>query len=192
MASLRLPFLTAAGLLIALTAGAASADIYRYKDENGVWHFSDINSDGRYKLYLRYHNNPAQYKKDYAAEIEQASEKYGIESSLIKAVIDAESSGNHKAVSSKGAQGLMQLMPYTADELSVDDPLDPVDNIFGGTKYLSKLMERFNNNTQLVLAAYNAGPENVEEYNGVPPFKETKNFVKKVMQYYNQYKSGTR
>jgi soluble lytic murein transglycosylase-like protein len=192
MASLRLPFLTAAGLLIALTAGAASADIYRYKDENGVWHFSDINSDGRYKLYLRYHNNPAQYKKDYATEIEQASEKYGIESSLIKAVIDAESSGNHKAVSSKGAQGLMQLMPYTADELSVDDPLDPVDNIFGGTKYLSKLMERFNNNTQLVLAAYNAGPENVEEYNGVPPFEETKNFVKKVMQYYNQYKSGTR
>ena len=105
MNSIRLTFMTAAGLLIALSAGTVSADIYRYKDENGVWHFSNINSDRRYKLYIKYHNNPTQYISDYGAAIDKASEKYGVESCLIKAVIRAESSFNHKATSSKGAQG---------------------------------------------------------------------------------------
>ena len=189
----RLSFLTTVSLLIALSAGTAKAEnIYRYKDENGVWHFSNINSDRRYKLYLRYHNNPKRYMDDYKDAISKASEEYGIEKSLIKAVILAESALDPNARSSKGAQGLMQLMPYTADELSVDDPYNPEDNIFGGTKYLSKLMERFNDDTQLVLAAYNAGPESVESYKGVPPFKETENFIKKVMTYYEEYKNGNR
>jgi len=192
MVFIRAIFLTAIGIFIIASSSVATDDIYRYVDENGVPHFTNINNDRRYRLYLKYHKNPTLYIKDYNKEIEKASEKFGIESSLIKAVIHAESAFNHRAVSSKGAQGLMQLMPYTADALSVDDPYNPEDNIFGGTKYLSMLMERFKKNTQLVLAAYNAGPESVEKYDGVPPFEETKTFVKKVMKYYDEYKSGTR
>jgi soluble lytic murein transglycosylase-like protein len=184
--------LASIGILIALSAGAASADIYRFKDENGVWHFTNINNDRRYKLYIKYHDNPTLYIKDFSQIIDKASEKFGVDSSLIKAVIRAESAFNHKATSSKGAQGLMQLMPYTADFLSVKDAYEPEDNIFGGTRYLSMMLERFNNNIQHALAAYNAGPENVDTYNGIPPFEETKNFVKKVMAYYNEYKSGKR
>lgn len=192
MTFFRIHTLALTGILILLSAGAASADIYRFKDENGVWHFTNINNDKRYKLYIRYHDNPTLYINDYAKTIDDASNKYGVESSLIKAVIRAESAFDHKATSSKGAQGLMQLMPYTADYLSVEDAYDPEDNINGGTKYLGMLLERFSNNTQFALAAYNAGPESVEKYNGVPPFEETKNFVKKVMSFYNQYKSGAR
>jgi soluble lytic murein transglycosylase-like protein len=192
MKFIRIHTLALIGILISLSAGAASADIYRFRDDNGVWHFTNINNDKRYQLYIRYHDNPTLYINDYAKIIDEASEKFGVESSLIKAVIRAESAFNHRATSSKGAQGLMQLMPYTADYLSVKDAYKPEDNIFGGTKYLRMMLERFNNNTQYALAAYNAGPENVETYNGVPPFEETKNFVKKVMAFYNQYKSGTK
>jgi len=192
MVFLRIHTLASIGILIALSASIASADIYRFKDEDGVWHFTNINNDKRYKLFIRYHDNPTLYINDYAKAIDEASEKFGVESSLIKAVIRAESAFNQKATSSKGAQGLMQLMPYTADYLSVKDAYDPEDNIFGGTKYLSMMLKRFNNNIQHALAAYNAGPENVDAYNGVPPFEETKNFVKKVMTFYNQYKSGTK
>jgi soluble lytic murein transglycosylase-like protein len=192
MISFRVRVITAIGILIILAAGAASADIYRFRDENGVWHFSNINSDRRYRLYLKYHEHPTLFIKDYGAAIKDASKKFGVESSLIKAVIRAESAFDHKAKSSKGAMGLMQLMPYTADDLDVDDPYNPEDNIRGGTKYLSMMLERFKNNTQFALAAYNAGPENVEAYNGVPPFQETKAFVKKVMSYYNQYKSESK
>lgn len=192
MVFFRIHTLASIGILIALSAGIASADIYRFKDEDGVWHFTNINNDNRYKLYIRYHDNPTLYINDYAKAIDEASEKFGVESSLIKAVIRAESAFNHRATSSKGAQGLMQLMPYTADYLSVKDAYDPEDNIFGGTKYLSMMLKRFNNNIQHALAAYNAGPENVDAYNGMPPFEETKNFVKKVMTFYNQYKSGTK
>jgi soluble lytic murein transglycosylase-like protein len=181
----------AMGILIILVAGAASANIYRYRDENGVWHFTNIYSDRRYKLFIKYHDNPALYIRDYGTAISQASQKFGVDSSLIKAVIRAESAFDHKATSNKGAKGLMQLMPFTADDLDVDDPYDPEANILGGTKYLSMLLERFDNNVQFALAAYNAGPENVAAYNGVPPFQETKNFVKKVLTYYNQYKSKT-
>lgn len=179
-------------LLIALSTGSTSADIYKYVDEEGIPHYTNINSDRRYKLYMRYHNNPALYIDENHDAIDKASKKYGIDSSLIKAVIRAESAFNSRATSKKGAQGLMQLMPYTAEYLSVEDAYEPEENIFGGAKYLSMLMERFKNNTELVLAAYNAGPENVEKYKGVPPFEETKNFIKKVMTYYNQYKSGYR
>jgi soluble lytic murein transglycosylase len=119
--------------------------------------------------------------------IKQASRRFGIEPSLIKAVIKAESDFDHRAVSHKGAQGLMQLMPNTAEAMDVDNPFNPEENIFGGTQYLSVLLKRFNNNKRLALAAYNAGPEKVESYRGVPPYKETRMFVKKVFHYYRLY-----
>jgi soluble lytic murein transglycosylase-like protein len=188
----KIRIITAIFILLIITAGAASADIYRFRDEDGVLHFSNYNNDRRYKLYIKYHNNPKVFISDYSEAINRAAQKHGVDSSLIKAVIRAESGFNHKATSSKGAKGLMQLMPYTADYLDVDDPEDPASNIEGGTKYLRMMLERFNNNTKLALAAYNAGPEKVDAYNGIPPFQETKNFVSRVLTFYDQYKSQTR
>jgi soluble lytic murein transglycosylase len=166
-----------------------AADIYRYQDKDGTWHFTNIKNDNRYKLYLRTTGKePSEYIKEYEGIISQASRRFGLEPSLIKAVIKAESDFDHMAVSFKGAQGLMQLMPGTADDLDVKNPFDPEENIFGGTRYLSLLLERFRKNKTLALAAYNAGPERVEFYKGVPPIPETKAFVKKVMDYYQEYK----
>ncbi|NLD35264.1 MAG: lytic transglycosylase domain-containing protein [Desulfatiglans sp.] len=167
---------------------AALADIYKYKDKNGVMHFTNIRSDIRYTLYIKEaRENPDAFITKYDVIIEAASEKFSMEPSLVKAVIKAESGFDHTAVSSKGAQGLMQLMPGTAEDMEVDDPYNPEKNIFGGTKYLSKMMERYKNDVRLALAAYNAGPEKVDKYKDVPPFNETKAFIERVMKYYDQY-----
>ena len=181
----------AGACFIFLSHSPAMADIYRYRDKKGVWHFTNIKTDRRYKIYIRsYKKKSAAYIKEYEGIIEQAARRFSIDSSLIKAVIKAESDFNNKAVSNKGAKGLMQLMPGTANEMKVDDPFNPEENIFGGTRYLSILLERFKNNKRLALAAYNAGPEKVEDHQGVPPYDETKTFIKKVLQYYKQYQSG--
>jgi soluble lytic murein transglycosylase-like protein len=178
------------GISFLLSGGNASADIYRYRDENGVLHFTNIQNDKRYKLYLReYPEKPIAFINKYNSIIGQASERFGLDPSLLKAVIRAESAFDHRATSNKGAQGLMQLMPETAEAMEVGDPYNPEENIFGGARYLRMLFERFDNNIMLTLAAYNAGPEKVEEYNGVPPFEETKTFIKRVMDYYSQYRS---
>lgn len=175
---------------VLLTQGNASADIYRYRDKNGVWHFTNIKTDARYKLYIRsYPKRSSEYIREYEGIIQQASRRFRIDPLLIKAVIKAESDFDHKAISSKGAQGLMQLMPYTADEMDVEDPFDPEENIFGGTRYLSLLLERFKKDKRLALAAYNAGPEKVESYKGIPPYPETRSFVKKVLAYYDRLRS---
>lgn len=179
-------------MLVLFYAGSsvAETDIYRYKDKNGIWHFTNINKGRRYKLYLRLKDeNPEVFIKKYSSLIKRASEKFNLKQSLIKAVIKAESDFDHKAVSKNGAQGLMQLMPETATDMAVGDPYNPKENIFGGARYLSQLMERFKNNTALALAAYNAGPEKVEQYKGVPPFSETKAFVKRVLTLYKKYES---
>ncbi|MBW1925279.1 MAG: transglycosylase SLT domain-containing protein [Deltaproteobacteria bacterium] len=171
----------------------AGADIYRYQDEDGVWHFTNIKTDTRYKLYIRTSKRKsAAYIKKYDGIIRQASRRFGVDPHLIKAVIKAESDFDHRAVSHKGARGLMQLMPTTARKMEVENPFDPEENIFGGTRYLSQLLERFKPSLASAIAAYNVGPEKVEQFGGVPPIPETRAFVEKVLGYYRQYQPPTR
>lgn len=128
-------------------------------------------------------NNKLKVPADLNTIFEEAAQKYNVPSTLLKAVGKAESDFNTRAVSRCGAQGVMQLMPATARGLGVTDSFDPRQNIMGGAKYLSQMLKKYNGNTKLALAAYNAGSNNVDKYNGVPPFKETQNYVVKVMKY---------
>jgi soluble lytic murein transglycosylase-like protein len=125
---------------------------------------------------------------DYENEIRLAAAKHNIDPALIKAVIRAESGFNPNAVSHSGAQGLMQLMPSTAAGFGVTDPFDPAQNIDAGAHYLRGQLDRFGGDVSLALAAYNAGPGSVAKYNGVPPFRETQNYVKRVLDYYDTYR----
>jgi len=133
-------------------------------------------------------NSALRVKTGYHAIIEQAGRKHGVEAALIQAIIMAESSYNPRAVSNRGAAGLMQLMPATADSLGVKDRFDPEHNINGGVRYFKILLERFDGDTRLALAAYNAGARKVRQYNGIPPFKATRSYIARVFQYYELYK----
>jgi soluble lytic murein transglycosylase-like protein len=124
----------------------------------------------------------------YEPIIHRAADEFKIDPALIKAVIMAESRYNPKAVSKRGARGLMQLMPATAKSLGVADSFDPEDNIYGGSLYLKTLIDRFDGDITLALAAYNAGSRQVKKYGGVPPFKQTRNYIHKVFAYHQLYK----
>ncbi len=123
--------------------------------------------------------------------IEEYSAKNGLDSAFVKAVIKQESGFQPDVTSHCGAMGLMQLMPATASSMGVKDAYDPEQNIAGGTKYLKGLLDRFGGNKSLALAAYNAGPNAVAKYNGIPPYKETQNYVKNIMSMYQQYSGGS-
>lgn len=135
---------------------------------------------------------PEKKEKHLKTIILETSQRYQVDPAIIKAIIKAESGFDPKAVSDKGAGGLMQLMPCTARHLGVKDILDPEHNIDGGVRYFKTLLDRFDCDVKLALAAYNAGICNVEKYDGIPPFNATKFYIKKVLTYYETYKNDSK
>jgi soluble lytic murein transglycosylase-like protein len=194
----------AAAMLMAC-APLCHADIYRYVDQDGKVHYTNVPEDSRFKLYLatekepsavantithRYRPYPPADRKKYHAHVMAAARAFQLEPALIHAVISAESGYNPLARSPKGAKGLMQLMPDTARRYGVDNPLDPRQNIQGGSAYLRDLLTLFGNDLNLALAAYNAGEGAVMEYgHRIPPYRETTQYVPKVLSYYKRYKT---
>ncbi|MDH4027609.1 MAG: lytic transglycosylase domain-containing protein [Nitrospirota bacterium] len=175
-------------LLITAYGATVCADIYKYVDKNGVTHFTNIPKNNEYKKIMN--DRGIETYNDYDYIINRKSVKYNIKPAIIRAVITAESNWDTRAVSKKGAIGLMQLMPTTARDMRIDDPYDPEQNIEGGTRYLRLLLNRFNENLHLALAAYNAGPERVARTGGIPSISETRNYVKTVLSIYKGRAGG--
>lgn len=179
-------------LAFALFTAEGLADIYMFIDSEGIIHFTNTPTSSDYKLYIK--ESPD--KKEILSRdtsrfdtiIQEASQKFGVDFSLVKAVIQVESGFNHEAVSRKGATGLMQIMPQNYTSLNISDPFDPSQNIMAGTLYLKRMIQRFDHKLPLALAAYNAGPDAVDRYQTIPPFSETQQYVKKVMEIYSTLK----
>lgn len=190
-------------LLILLTispalSGDTPHDLYTYGDRPGLSISADDDLDAiimklpaafrlspHYRAFLLYYRSPNQYI--YDRHIRIACRKHGVDYNLVKAIVKAESGFRPDAVSPKGAVGLMQLMPLTASKLRVSNSLDPYQNVEAGVRYLKKMLARFKNNIALAVAAYNAGPEAVEKYHGIPPFEETQLYVQVVLVLYRHY-----
>ena len=176
---------------VLVTAAPSGAETYKFKAPDGSTHFTNAPTDPRYQRmgfttgtqagWLRLpQGDPA----PYAREITDAASRYGIPERLVIAVIRAESGFNARAVSRKGAQGLMQLMPSTASVLGVRNSFDPRENIEGGVRHLRGLLDRFPGNLSFAIAAYNAGEKAVAAFSGIPPYPETQDYVVRVLRYY--------
>lgn len=170
----------------------ATAKIFKYVDSNGIIHLSNVPGNRKYQEWIkvpgtsnnRMRKSPVESKDKITKVVEVASSKYGINSDLIRAVIRTESNFNPGAISPKGAMGLMQLMPDTARQYKVDNPFDPGENIHGGVQHLNYLLSEYNYDLKRALAAYNAGKGSVDQFNGVPPFPETVDYINRVLYYY--------
>lgn len=168
------------------------ADIYLFKDENGVHHFSDQPITPEYRLFIRQWRPPPSptpqgAPNSFDEHIEEAARRYALDAPLLKAVMRVESNFNPRAVSHKGAHGLMQIMPHNFSSLGIRDPFNPRENIMGGARYLREMLNRYGD-LSLALAAYNAGPGAVDRYKGIPPFKETQAYVDSVLSHYDAFK----
>jgi len=182
------------------------ADIYTYTADDGTVSLSNVPTDERYTVLIaapeqalaatpgftvRKGKSNLARKAGFDQMVDEVSRTYGMESALLHAVISVESHYNPKAVSNKGAAGLMQLMPQTAKRYGVVDAFDPLQNLDGGAQYLRDLLRMFNNNTSLALAAYNAGEHAVMKHgNRIPPYRETLNYVPRVLDFYQRYRNG--
>ena len=178
--------------------------MYKFTDKDGIIHYTNIRPTGQKNVktfsFPCYASDPTCNQLDwesiplnrqaYDDEIRAAAEFFTVDDSLIRAIIHAESAYHPDALSPKGAQGLMQLMPATQKELEVVDVFDPLSNIEGGTLYLSRLLNQFDQSVELAAAAYNAGPGAVREYGGIPPYKETREYVRRVKILYRRYRSS--
>jgi len=191
------------GLAVWVQSSDAHADIYRYVDKDGVIHFSNVTKRGKLIAKAKSRSKtaagapsassaPAKTPDEYDAYIREAASLYQIPEALVRAVIRVESNFDARAISRANAQGLMQLIPATAERMLVTDPFDARQNVLGGTRYLRVLANLFNGNLQLTLAAYNAGEGAVIKYNGIPPYEETQAYVTKVLEYYNIYRGKSR
>ncbi len=172
------------------------AEIYTYEDDNGTVHFSNVPTDPQYTMIIPPKVEPKQTGKNEKQDSRQGefnkliadkSYQYGLDPALVKAVIAVESDFNPRAVSEKGAMGLMQLMPLTAKDLGVSNTFDPTANVDGGVRYLRYLLDYFNWDIELALAAYHAGISRVERHFGIPPIPATHAYVKKVKSTYSKY-----
>lgn len=182
------------------------ADIYTYTADDGTVSLSNVPTDERYTVLIaapeqalaaapgfsvRKGKSNLARKAGFDQMVDEVSRTYGMESALLHAVISVESHYNPKAVSNKGAAGLMQLMPQTAKRYGVVDAFDPLQNLDGGAQYLRDLLRMFNNNVSLALAAYNAGEHAVMKHgNRIPPYRETLNYVPRVLDFYQRYRTG--
>lgn len=184
-------------VFLSLTPCILSAEIYSYVDKNGVLHFSNVPTSRQYRYIgpefssSRYNAFPRGTADDYDHIIAQASKLYNIRFELIKAIIQVESNFDSNAVSPKGALGLMQLMPSNVELFNVRNPFDPRENVMAGTRFFRQLLKRYNSDLSLSLAAYNAGPGAVDRHQNIPPYRETRDYVNKVMKYYALYRSAT-
>jgi len=205
MKSLARYILTLVAFMASLAVNA-QADIYQFVDDSGVVHFTNVPS-GQVKKTTKVHAESRGHASSSAAVrsapasagsrrtedipvsyvniINSACERYGVDPSLVHAIVKVESDFNPFAISRKGAMGLMQLMPQTASTMNVRNTFSPDENIEGGVKYLRYLLDRYEGNLSLSLAAYNSGETSVKKWGTIPPFKETQDYVKKIMQLYN-------